>query len=144
MTFLLNDVILPILATAVEVILLAVSWDANGSSLKLIPTTYTVPTDNTIMGKVIGSQSGRIFMAGSDGNMYELNYQSTESPWAAVFGAGRTHKCQKINHSAWNWKLVHLVPPFLQTINISVISFIARPNLLLNTAPRSLPSRYLI
>ena len=127
MTFLLNDVILPILATAVEVILLAVSWDANGSSLKLIPTTYTVPTDNTIMGKVIGSQSGRIFMAGSDGNMYELNYQSTESPWAAVFGAGRTHKCQKINHSAWNWKLVHLVPPFLQTIldiNDSLIDLI--------------------
>jgi nuclear pore complex protein Nup155 len=68
------------------------------------------------MVKVIGSQSGRVFMAGSDGNMYELNYKSSESPWAAVFGTGRTHKCQKINHSSWNWKLVHLVPPFLQTI----------------------------
>ena len=68
------------------------------------------------MVKVIGSQSGRIFMAGNDGNMYELYYRSTESPWGAVFGTGRTHKCRKINHSAWNWKLVHLVPPFLQTM----------------------------
>ena len=55
-------------------------------------------------------------MAGNDGNMYELYYKSTESPWGAVFGTGRTHKCRKINHSAWNWKLVHLVPPFLQTM----------------------------
>ena len=125
--FLLIDMTLVIVATAVEVILLAISWDANGSSLKLIPTTYTAPTDNTIMAKVIGSQSGRIFMAGNDGNMYELNYQSIESPWAAVFGAGRTHKCQKINHSAWKWKLVHLVPPFLQTMldmNDSLIDLI--------------------
>ena len=105
-----------VLATAVEVVLLAISWDKNGSNLKLIPTAYTVPTDNIVMVKVIGSQSGRIFMAGTDGNMYELDYKSSQSPWAVVFGTGQTHKCQKINHSAWNWKLVHLVPPFLQTI----------------------------
>jgi nuclear pore complex protein Nup155 len=68
------------------------------------------------MVKVVGSQTGRIFMAGSNGNMYELDYKSSESAWATVFGSGQTHKCQKINHSAWNWKLVDLVPPFLRTI----------------------------
>ena len=105
-----------VLATAVEVVLLAISWDKNGTSLRLIPTAYAVPTDNIIMVKVIGSQSGRVFMAGCDGNMYELDYKSTETTWATVFGTGRTHKCQKINHSAWNWKFIHLVPPFLQTL----------------------------
>ena len=105
-----------VLATAVEVVLLAVSWDKLGNTLKLIPTAYTVPTDNIIMVKVIGSQVGRIFMGGSNGNLYELDYKSQESPWARVFGTGQTHKCQKINHSAWNWKFVHIVPPFLQTI----------------------------
>ena len=105
-----------VLATAVEVVLLAISWDAQGNQLKLIPTAYTVPTDNIIMVKVIGSQAGRIFMAGNNGNMYELDYQSTESSWAPVFGSNTTHKCQKINHSAWNWKLVHFVPPFLRSV----------------------------
>lgn len=103
-----------VLATAVEVVLLAISWDAQGNNLKLIPTAYTVPTDNVIMVKVVGSQLGRVFMAGNNGNMYELDYQSTESSWAVVFGSKTTHKCQKINHSAWN--LVQFVPSFLKTM----------------------------
>jgi hypothetical protein len=95
---------------------LAISWDIKGNNLRLIPTAYTIPTDNIIMVKVIGSQSGRIFMAGNNGNMYELEYKSVESAWSAVFGTGQIHKCQKLNHSTWNWKLVHLVPPFLRNI----------------------------
>lgn len=105
-----------VLATAVEVVLLAISWDELGNNLKLISTAYTAPTDNIIMVKVLGSQVGRIFMGGNNGNLYELDYKSQESPFALVFGTGQTHKCQKINHSAWNWKFVHIVPPFLQTL----------------------------
>ena len=105
-----------VLATAVEVVLLAISLDLQGQSFKMSPPLYSVPTDNIIMVKVVGSQSGRIFMAGGNGNMYELDYQNSESTWAIVFGSGPQHKCQKINHSAWNWKLVNLVPTFLRSV----------------------------
>ena len=103
-----------VLATAVEVVLLAISLDLQGSTYKMSPPLYSVPTDNVIMVKVVGSQSGRIFMAGNNGNMYELDYQSSEGTWARLFGAGPQHKCQKINHSAW--KLVNVMPPFLRSV----------------------------
>ena len=91
----------------------------NGSEiydkLKLIPTAYKMPTDNINMVKVIGSQSGRIFMGGTDGNLYELEYESSESPWSAVFNTGPSQKCRKINHTNWGWKMLNIIPPFLRT-----------------------------
>jgi hypothetical protein len=38
------------------------------------------------MFKIVGSQSGRIFMAGNDGNMYELEYSHQEKYWASLLG----------------------------------------------------------
>ena len=107
-----------VVASPVEVVLLAVTCDEQGNNFKLVPTAYTMPSDNVAMVKVVGSQSGRIFMAGNDGNVYELDYSNSESVWSALVDAGgehSRHKCRKINHFAWNWRLVHILPPFLKS-----------------------------
>eukprot|EP01038_Epipyxis_sp_PR26KG_P007824 gene7824-10628_t len=104
-----------VVATPVEVVVIAVTCDSNCRLVRLIPTAYKLPTDNVTMFKMIGSQGGRIFMAGNDGNLYELDYSNTENSWASLAGiSGSNFKCQKINHFAWNWKLTHLLPPFLR------------------------------
>ena len=38
---------------------------------------FSIPTDNVHILNVTGSESGRIFMAGKDGSLYELYYQVT-------------------------------------------------------------------
>lgn len=49
---------------------------------------YSVSSDNIPMVKVASSASGRIFLGGSDGHLYEILYSSTES-W-------RQKRCRKI------------------------------------------------
>jgi len=36
---------------------------------------FTVPTDNTHVLNITGTENGRIFMTGKDGCLYELAYQ---------------------------------------------------------------------
>eukprot|EP00981_Chlorochromonas_danica_P004316 scaffold867_cov176-Ochromonas_danica.AAC.3 len=55
-------------------------------------------------------------MAGNDGNIYELDYSYSENPWASLVGGAPQHKCRKINHFAWQWSLVNIVPPFLRSL----------------------------
>jgi len=38
------------------------------------------------MFKIIGTQTGRIFMAGNDGNLYEMEYSHREKSWASLLG----------------------------------------------------------
>lgn len=107
-----------VVASPVEVVLLAVTCDSACKNMKLVPTSYSMPSDNVAMVKVVGTQAGRIFMAGNDGNVYELDYSNSESGWSIpLYGDGTSdrRKCRKINHFAWNWKLVHMLPPFLKT-----------------------------
>lgn len=108
------------IATPVEVVLLAlcvIPGSDRMDMLKLVPTAYTMPTDNVTMLKVVGSSVGRIFMAGNDGSIYELDYCYAENPWSSLVGGVPKHKCRKINHCAWQWKLVHLLPPFLRSLS---------------------------
>eukprot|EP00743_Colponemidia_sp_Colp-15_P008436 GILK01009170.1.p1 GENE.GILK01009170.1~~GILK01009170.1.p1 ORF type:complete len:1662 (+),score=272.64 GILK01009170.1:89-5074(+) len=95
-----------VLSTAVEVVLLGVCFSGNSTKgdMSLILTQYSVPTDNIKMVKIKGSATGRIFMGGQDGNLYELSYQSEES-WFS-------RKCRKLNHSGS--RLNMLIPSFLQ------------------------------
>lgn len=103
-----------IVATPVEVTLFAIMWETELSQLRLQQTTYTVPSDNVTMFRVVGSQCGRVFMGGNDGNVYELEYESADSVWSLI---GQARKCRKLNRSAWHWKLVHVLPPFLREIS---------------------------
>ena len=38
------------------------------------------------MFKIVGTQTGRIFMAGNDGNLYEMEYSHREKSWASLLG----------------------------------------------------------
>lgn len=103
-----------VVATPIDISVLAVCSDNNFESIRLSPTSYSVPSDNTTMMKITGSQCGRIFMAGNDSNVYELDYSLSDQSWAGgIFGgnAEGVRKCRKINHFAWNWKLSHVIPP---------------------------------
>jgi hypothetical protein len=105
-----------VVATPVDIVILAIcSSDDTFNSVKIIPTAYTLPSDNITMIKIVGSELGRIFMIGNDRNLYELEYTITESPWAAIVGSQPTRKCRKVNHFAWNFKLNNLLPPIFRS-----------------------------
>lgn len=56
-------------------------------SLKLVPTSFCLPTDNVRMLTIAGTKSGRIFMGGDDGCLYEMTYEGLlgkESPPVSV------------------------------------------------------------
>ncbi|KAJ8305762.1 hypothetical protein KUTeg_016307 [Tegillarca granosa] len=101
------------LATHVDIVLLGVSFirpfdgaaaDSGSGEMHLLPEAlFSIPTDNTYITYIIGSDNGRIFMAGKDGCLYELAYQANDG-WFS-------RKCRKINHSKSS--LSFLVPSFL-------------------------------
>lgn len=66
-----------VIATPLEIILLGVSAGReNALPGNTLYTTYlSVPSDNVSMTSIHGSSSGRIFMTGSDGHVYEMEYQ---------------------------------------------------------------------
>lgn len=37
-------------------------------------TIYEVPTEGMITSKIVGTNSGRIFLASEDGNLFEIDY----------------------------------------------------------------------
>jgi nuclear pore complex protein Nup155 len=57
--------------------------DAVRKVLKLFATDMVLSTKNVAMSCIAGTDTGRIFMAGSDGHLYELDYASTESWFSA-------------------------------------------------------------
>ena len=73
--------------------------------LTLLETGFNFPSDEVNMVSVCGTQDGRLFLAGSDGNIYELSYQD-QSDWF-------TSKCKKINRTAS--PLSYVVPTFLRS-----------------------------
>ncbi|XP_070562899.1 nuclear pore complex protein Nup155-like [Ptychodera flava] len=101
------------LTTPVDIVLLGVSFsqpqqgsmDAHSlGEMHLLPEPlFSIPTDNIYMMQIVGTDNGRILMAGKDGCLYELVYQA-EDGWFS-------RKCRKINHSTS--KLSFLVPSFL-------------------------------
>lgn len=72
--------------------------------LVLCETGLTFPSDEVNMVSVCGTKDGRIFLAGSDGNIYELVYQE-EADWF-------NPKSKKINRTASS--LSYIIPTFLR------------------------------
>jgi len=86
--------------------------------ISIIPASYIVPSDDVTMLKIAGSQTGRIFMGGDNGNIYEFEYHNSEDSWASIgaslLGLGSDAKCRKLDHTPWNYRLTHLLPPLLR------------------------------
>ncbi|XP_077981190.1 nuclear pore complex protein Nup155-like [Glandiceps talaboti] len=101
------------LTTPVDIVLLGVSFsqpqqafmdDDSLGEMHLLPEPlFSIPNDNVYMLDIVGTDKGRIFMAGKDGCLYELVYQA-EDGWFS-------RRVRKINHSTS--KLSFLVPSFL-------------------------------
>ncbi|KAK0174071.1 hypothetical protein PV328_007188 [Microctonus aethiopoides] len=97
-----------ILTTTVEITVLGVTLmdksDGSQGEMQLVPEPiFTVPTDGIAITTIANTNSGRIFLGGRNGCLYEIHYQA-ESSW---FGK----RCKKINHS--EGPLSFLVPSFV-------------------------------
>ncbi|XP_012260855.2 nuclear pore complex protein Nup155 [Athalia rosae] len=97
-----------ILTTTVEISVLGVTFtdpsDGTPEEMQLVPEPiFIVPTDGIAITTIANTNSGRIFLGGRNGSLYEIYYQA-ESTW---FGK----RCKKINHS--EGPLSFLVPSFV-------------------------------
>ncbi|XP_020280588.1 nuclear pore complex protein Nup155 [Pseudomyrmex gracilis] len=93
-----------ILTTTVEIIILGVTIPDDTKEVQLVPEPiFTVTTDGIGITTIANTSSGRIFLGGRNGSLFEIYYQA-ESSW---FGK----RCKKINHS--EGPLSFLVPSFV-------------------------------
>jgi hypothetical protein len=117
-----------VVATTIEVVIIALECndEDNFTQLELIRTPYNIQLDGTIVNKIIGSEKGRIFLAGSDRNLFELCYENALSDISfsknlisSYFGTGGDNyevyepKCQKIQHNITNWKILPILSNLL-------------------------------
>ena len=100
-----------VVCTPLEVVILALTQQGPKGRIELSLTPFVLPTDNTLFTKVTSTQSGRIFLTGQDGCLYEILYQNEEY-FSSLLGASR--KIQKRNHTSS--PLLTLVPSFLWSI----------------------------
>ena len=84
-------------------------------SISYLQTQFVIGTDNILCRKVLGTQGGRVFMCGSDANLYEMVYENADSSWSALTGS-MPYRCAKVKHSGWNfsWRLSSVMPPMLR------------------------------
>ena len=100
-----------VICTPSSIQLLGVSSQPNG--LSLYQTAISVNTDGIDMIVVDCTESGRIFLTGSDSCLYELKYQSEEGWFKS--------RCSLINHSSSTF--TNLVPSFLKSnVNDPIIN----------------------
>ncbi|XP_018020303.1 nuclear pore complex protein Nup155 isoform X2 [Hyalella azteca] len=98
-----------VLTTPSELLLLGVTFsqaleDDSTSCLTLLPEPlFSVANDGVVLATVTATSTGRLFMGGRDGALWELLYQAEEG-WFS-------RKCQKVNHS--RSALASLLPSFL-------------------------------
>ncbi|KAG5319570.1 NU155 protein, partial [Pseudoatta argentina] len=93
-----------ILTTTVEITILGVTIPDAGGEMQLVPEPiFTVTTDGIGITTIANTNSGRIFLGGRNGSLFEIYYQA-ESSW---FGK----RCKKVNHS--EGPLSFLVPSFV-------------------------------
>lgn len=120
-------------ATPVEVLLFALVFEDGNvhSPLQLFPTQFTIPSDNTHMVAMVGTDEGRILLAGKDGGIYELDYWGQDGSssssnsgaggnwigaggWSSLWSAQARKKCRKVAHCAPRFRLIRsLLPGFL-------------------------------
>lgn len=62
--------------------------DCSSSSMQLRRTSFRAPTNGVCITKIRGHANGRAFMAGRDGNLYELTYSVQQALTFASLGFG--------------------------------------------------------
>lgn len=69
-----------VLATAVDIVLLAVTFTEgtveNSNEIQLIPEpVFTVSTDGSTVSIITGTEDGRLFFGTKEGTLFEISYQ---------------------------------------------------------------------
>ena len=76
-----------LLSTPLEVVVLAVYCSGppgrEASQIDIHETGFSVPSDGVNLVRMVGTASGRVFMSGADGFLYELQYGN---PWLGLLG----------------------------------------------------------
>lgn len=89
-----------VICTTVEVVLLGVCNTGGDDDIALQPLPlYAIASDNVTMTCVATTPSGRIFLGGADGHVYELLYSANDS-W-------RQKRCTKVCVVVVGWWVVH-------------------------------------
>jgi len=101
-----------IIATSVDISILAVCGEHMFEKIKLIPTTFRMLSNGISVVKIIGSQVGRVFVAGNDQSLFELDYSYSDGPLGLLIGSAPKPVCKKINLYSNSWKLNDFVRPF--------------------------------
>lgn len=85
-----------VIATTMEIVIVGVERRGNRvrDDIHLHPTALRCSTDGTHVNKIVGTDDGRIFLAGSDSYVYEFQY--SQDNWRRYFG----WKCAKVNMTA--------------------------------------------
>lgn len=66
------------------------------TEMRLVPTQLSNASDQMRAGKIVASNTGRVFLAGSDGALHELEYGVSTT----LYGFGSTVRhCYSINHT---------------------------------------------
>ena len=77
-----------VVTTPDEVILLALAPLEGSAAIRLVPTHFSVPTDDVRMLSVCGTTAGRIFLGGEDGCLYEMTYEGINAGSSSLSGGG--------------------------------------------------------
>ena len=106
-----------VVATDIEVVLVALQFDPVRSAITPIRTDFCMSLDNVVCKKIVCSQYGRVFVAGHDGSLTELEYEMSEpvSAFFGIGGAGKT-RCRKRKHNCWDWRLTRVLPSFVSDL----------------------------
>lgn len=94
-----------VVCTTIEIVLLGVCLGRKDElSLQPLPM-YSLLSDNVLMTHVAATTTGRIFLAGADGNLYEIQYAAQDT-W-------RQKRCTKVLVTR---SLQQLLPGFIPTL----------------------------
>ena len=95
-----------LLSTPVEVVVLGL-YASGGpralSEIELFETGFSVATDGANLLQIVGTRTGRVFMAGADGFLYEMTYGTTRG-WLDSY-----RSCSKRNRSRKREVALHFV-----------------------------------
>jgi len=109
-----------VITTTEEVLLVAVTCNDDGVVQSLHRTKFCARTEGVVMLKAVGSQSGRIFLAANNGNLYEFDYGQELPSWFGGGGGGGDggetgKRCKLINLSSrGSWSLLDFMPQFMK------------------------------
>jgi hypothetical protein len=101
------------IATLTQVVLVAIVPRTPGPGLSLRTTQYAIATQNVGMVKMIGTEHGRLFMCGDDGNLHEFSYHPAQAS-VGLWEVCRSKKPRDIIHGKRFHVIYSLVPSFLR------------------------------